>query len=130
MAVIAGLIAWLASATVLNLILRFAIPGYAAVEHEMNFTLGMMIARLAVPGALPSLLAGYACARIAPSRRYVVTGLIIALLAMFAPSHYYLWAKFPLWYHFTFLSSLVVLTWLGATMASIAGHKNPQQQIQ
>jgi hypothetical protein len=36
------------------------------------------------------------------------------LLALFIPNHYLLWDKFPVWYHLTFLVSLLPLTLLGA----------------
>jgi hypothetical protein len=40
------------------------------------------------------------------------------LLAMFAPVHYNLWSRFPVWYQLFFLASLVVFTVLGARGAS------------
>ena len=46
--IVAGLVIWMAAVTVLNLALRHGLPGYAAVEAAMIFTLPMMIARLAI----------------------------------------------------------------------------------
>ena len=40
----------------------------------------------------------------------------IMLLAMFIPVHYGLWDKFPVWYHLTFLVSLLPLTLVGAAL--------------
>jgi hypothetical protein len=37
----------------------------------------------------------------------------ILLLVGFVPVHISLWDKFPIWYHCTFLLSLVPLTYLG-----------------
>ena len=37
----------------------------------------------------------------------------ILLLVAFIPQHIMLWEKFPIWYHLTFLLSLVPLTYLG-----------------
>ena len=59
-AVIAGLVAWVAIVTLLNLGLRHGWPDYAAVEGVMIFTLPMMAARLAMSaisslGSLPLL---------------------------------------------------------------------------
>jgi len=48
----------------------------------------------------------------------LIAGLI--LLALFIPQHILLWPKFPVWYHLTFLLSLVPLTSAGGTMASRA----------
>jgi hypothetical protein len=40
----------------------------------------------------------------------LTTGLF--LLALFIPQHIMLWARFPVWYHLTFLFSLVPLAYL------------------
>jgi hypothetical protein len=118
-AVVVGLIVWVVIATGLDVLLRFALPGYAASEPKFNFTLSMMIARLALPGAVPSVGAGFVSAWIARSDRRVIVVLIIILLAIFLPAHYRLWEKFPLWYHLTFLGSLILLTLLGARLKSL-----------
>jgi len=115
--VVAGLAAWIASATVVDLIVRAAWPQYAAVVATMAFTLPMMLARRAT-GALSTLLAGWVTAVI--TRRStlarVTTGGL--LLVSFIPVHIGLWHKFPVWYHLTFLLSLVPLTWLGGRIAT------------
>ena len=117
-AVVVGLVVWGIVATGLDILLRFALTGYASAEPQLNFTLGMMIARLALPGAVPSVIAGFVSAWIARGDRRVTALLIIILLAAFLPAHYRLWTKFPLWYHLTFLGSLILLTWLGARIKS------------
>ena len=61
LAVIIAVITWFLVATIGNWILRLAIPGYSAVEVSMNFTLPMMICRLAL-GLVSSLCAGFVCA--------------------------------------------------------------------
>lgn len=45
LAVICGLLAWFAVATVGNLVLRAAISGYAQVEPTFQFTLPMLVAQ-------------------------------------------------------------------------------------
>ena len=115
-AVIVGLLVWGICATCLNLILRLALPGYAAAEPQMQFTTGMMLARLALPGAIPSVAAGFSSAWISPRSGRAIAVLVVLLLLIFLPTHYYLWAKFPVWYHVTFLGSLILLTWLGAKL--------------
>jgi hypothetical protein len=42
----------------------------------------------------------------------------VILLIAFIPQHVMLWNTFPVWYHLTFLLSLVPLTYLGGTMWS------------
>jgi hypothetical protein len=115
-AVIIGLVVWVICATALDIPLRFAIPGYAAAEPQLQFTLPMMIARLALPGAVPSVAAGLASAWISRGNRRAIAALAIALLAIFLPTHFYVWHKVPLWYHLVFLGSLPLLTWLGARL--------------
>ena len=115
---IAGLIVWGVVATGVDILLRLALPGYAAAEPQLNFTLGMMIARLALPGATPSVIAGFASASIARGDRRVIAALVVILAAVFLPAHYRLWLRFPLWYHVTFFGSLVLLPFLGARLAS------------
>jgi len=114
--VMAGLIGWLLCASALDILLRFALPGYAAAEPAMHFTFGMMIARLALPGAVPSVLAGLATAWIARGDRGAIIALAAILFLAFLPAHYRLWSQFPLWYHLTFLGSLILLPVLGARL--------------
>jgi hypothetical protein len=112
-AVAAGLVAWMVVATTCNLVLRAAIPGYAEVEAAMTFTMTMMLLRLLL-GALSSFCAGLAAAWVARSNGIAVKLLAGVLLVVFLPVHYTLWERFPIWYHLTFLLSLVVATMLGA----------------
>jgi hypothetical protein len=129
-AVIAGLFTWAVSATGLDILLRHILAGYAASEPEMQFTLTMMFARLALPGGIPSILAGFTGAWISRKNGRVTVVLAVLLLLVFLPTHYQLWTKFPLWYHATFLGSLIVLTWLGAKLYALvdshrAAHRTP-----
>jgi len=41
----------------------------------------------------------------------------VVLLLAFIPQHAMLWDKFPIWYHLTFLLSLVPLTYAGGRIA-------------
>jgi hypothetical protein len=117
-AVAAALVTWIGVATVLNLPLRTSWPHYHEAETAFNFTFTMKLARLAL-GALSSLSAGFVAAWISKSRMRaaMLTGVI--LLGLFIPDHYLLWSKFPVWYHLTFLVSLVPLTLLGAVLHQI-----------
>jgi hypothetical protein len=116
LAIITGLLVWAGCAIAFDFLLRAILPGYHAAEPTMDFTLAMMLGRLALPGALPSLVAGFVTATIAPGRPRVITILAVILVVVFLPSHYYLWNKFPLWYHVTFLGSLILLTSCGARL--------------
>ena len=114
-AAIAALVTWFFVATVLNLALRASWPHYHEAETAFNFTLAMKLARL-VLGAISSLGAGFVGARIGKDRMKaaILTGIV--LLGLFIPGHYLLWSKFPIWYHLTFLASLLPLTLLGAAL--------------
>jgi hypothetical protein len=114
-AVLTGVIAWFAVATLLNLLLRVMLPGYAAVEPAMTFTLAMQVARLAL-GLLSSICAGAACAAVAHSSSRAPQFLAGLMLVLFLPVHYGLWAKFPVWYHLFFLITLAPAVLLGAAL--------------
>jgi len=109
--VVAGLVSWLIVAAIAGFILRASWPEYVAVADSMNFTLPMMIARLSI-GALATLSAGFVIALIARSSIAPLIGGVVLLIA-FVPQHVMLWDKFPLWYHLTFLLSLVPLSYAG-----------------
>jgi hypothetical protein len=114
-AAIAALVTWFFVATVLNLALRASWPHYHEAETAFNFTLAMKLARL-VLGAISSLGAGSVAAWIGKDRMKAATLTGIVLLGLFIPGHYLLWNKFPIWYHLTFLASLLPLTLLGAAL--------------
>lgn len=92
--------------------MRRAWPEYASVAETMRFTLSMQFARLAI-GALATLSAGCVTAVIARGSKIATLATGILLLIAFIPQHIMLWDKFPVWYHLTFLSSLVPLSVLG-----------------
>lgn len=113
--VIAGVVAWFLVATAGNLVLRIGWASYAEVEKAMQFAPSMMAARL-ILGALASLGAGIAVAAITRRNSRAAQVLTGVLFAMFIPVHYALWDRFSLWYHATFLVSLVVMTLVGALL--------------
>jgi hypothetical protein len=110
--VVAGLAVWMIVATIAGLIMRNAWPAYAAVADSMTFTMPMMITRLSI-GVVATVLAGWVAAGITrgSTMATLLTGVI--LLLAFIPEHISIWDKFPVWYHLTFLGSLVPLTLLG-----------------
>lgn len=110
-----GLAAWIVAATVGNMAFRAAMPGYAGAESAMTFTLPMMFARLLL-GAASSVVGGAATAWIVRGDRHGPWILGMVLVAVFIPVHVGLWDKFPIWYHATFLVSLLPLTLLGASL--------------
>ena len=81
----------------------------------MTFTLPMMIVRLSI-GAVATLAAGWVAALITRRCRLALLPGIVLLLG-FIPQHILLWEKFPIWYHVTFLCSLLPLALLGGKMA-------------
>ncbi len=114
---IAGIVAWVALVIVFDLVLRRVWPDYAAVEKAMTFTLSMMIARLSESG-VASLLGGAIAAVLGRDRLKPPLIAGIVLLIPFSYFHYFvLWSKFPVWYHLTFLGSLVILSVAGGRIA-------------
>jgi hypothetical protein len=113
LAVLAALVVWVLITMIAGLIIRATWPAYVAVADAMTFTLPMMVMRLSI-GALATVVAGATAALVArqrPTREALTTGIV--LLVLFIPQHAFLWAKFPVWYHLTFLLSLVPLAYLG-----------------
>lgn len=123
--IVLGLVTWAIVVTLLNFGLRAAIPDYHAAEATLDFTLAMKIARL-VEAALASIAAGAVIAWIAPEKRWAPWVVGLVLLAAFVPEHIKLWARFPIWYHLTFLLTLAPLVALGAVLASSARAAGPK----
>jgi len=113
LAVVVGLVAWFAVATVLDRLLRVAWPSYDRALPTYWFTLGMLFSRLAI-GGVSTLAAGRVAAAIARGHRATVAVLGALLLAVFIPGHIRIWPHFPVWYHLVFLTSLVPVTLLGS----------------
>jgi hypothetical protein len=116
-ALVSALLAWGIIASLLNRLLRVVLPGYAAAEPAMDYTLSMQWARLAL-GALASISAGYILARLGPDARRLPLILGALLLAMFLPVHYNLWNKFPVWYHLLFLLTIIPFVVAGARIGA------------
>src|SRR5262249_23664649 len=124
-AVIAAVVTWFLVATVVNLALRAFWPHYHEAEIAFNFTFAMKFARLGL-GAISTLGAGFVAAWIDKGRMRAATLTGLVLLGLFIPGHYRIWDKFPVWYHLTFLLSLLPLTLLGAALNHRANRKAPQ----
>jgi hypothetical protein len=118
--IVAGLVGWVVIVTLLNFGLRAGLPGYHAAEATLAFSLPMKIGRL-TEAAITSLAAGAIVRMIAPSSRLAPWIVGLVLLALFVPEHIRLWARFPVWYHLTFLVTLAPLVALGAALASRGG---------
>ncbi len=116
--IVAGLAVWMTIVTVAGVVMRLSWPAYASVADAMTFTLPMLVARLSI-SALATLAAGLIVATIAPRSMLVRLMPGVLLLIAFIPVHVMLWDKFPVWYHLTFLVTLVPLTYLGGTMAGV-----------
>jgi hypothetical protein len=116
--VVAGLAVWVTVVGVVGAIMRVSWPAYSSVADAMTFTLPMLVARLSI-GALATLATGTVTATIVPQSKLARLIPGVLLLIGFIPVHVTLWDKFPVWYHLTFLLSLVPLTYLGGTMARV-----------
>src|SRR5215510_13026023 len=112
---VAGLVAWILLVTVSGLILRATWPEYAAVAESMAFTLPMLVARLAI-SAMTLLIAARVAALVAPRATAATLLLGIVLLVGFVPIHVNLWSRFPVWYHLTFLVTLIPLSVIGGRL--------------
>jgi hypothetical protein len=115
LACLAGLLTWAVVVTVIDRVLRLSLPNYTAAEHTLEFTLGMKWARLLM-AIVTSLVAGAVTRWISRSRwAPLIVGSVV--LAMFVPAHIAIWSKFPVWYHLTFLLTIVPAVLVGALLA-------------
>ncbi len=113
--VIAGIVAWVLLASAAGVALRATWPEYAAVAASMAFTLPMLIARLAISAV--TLLAAARVTTLVAARATVATMILgIVLVATFVPIHINLWPRFPVWYHLTFLLTLLPLCLIGGRL--------------
>jgi hypothetical protein len=113
--VIVGLMAWFVAVAVAGVLLRSLWPEYVAASGDLSFTLPMKLTRLSI-GALTTLAAGAVTVLVARSG-WTAVGTGALLLLIFIPEHISLWNKFPIWYHLTFLASLVPLAVVGGRIA-------------
>lgn len=114
---IVALVVWFVVATAVHRSMCLLWPAYALATPLLNFTLPMKIARLSL-GALCTLIAA-ATARRLSAARWLPVVLGCALLVLFLPGHYRLWNRFPVWYHLSFLGSLIPLTLLGTRLSRV-----------
>ena len=114
-ALVAGVLAWKAIATLATLLGRLIWPAYAAVETQRIFTLDMFLTRLAV-GALATLIFGAVVAWIARSDKQTIYLIVAAWLLYSVVDHYIVWDQFPVWYHLLYLAYIAPLALLGAKL--------------
>jgi hypothetical protein len=115
LACLAGLLTWIVVVTVINRVLRLSLPNYIAAEQTLQFTLGMKWARLLM-AIVTSLVAGAVAGWISPSSRWAPLILGSVVFAMFVPLHIAIWSKFPVWYHLTFLLTIIPAVLVGALL--------------
>ena len=113
-AILAGLVAWVVIATVLDRGIRLCWPEYDAAVPSIVFTLPMMFARLG-EGAITTVAGGIINRLIARGSLWPAAVQGVVILLLFLPTHYKLWHNFPVWYHLTFLVSLVPLAYVGGS---------------
>ena len=122
LACLAGLLTWIVVVTVINRVLRLSLPNYTAAEQTLQFTLGVKWARLLM-AIVTSLVAGAITRWISPSSRWAPLIVGSVVLAMFVPLHIAIWSKFPVWYHLTFLLTIIPAVLVGALLPAL-GNKD------
>ena len=115
LACLAGLLTWIVVVTVINRVLRLSLPNYTAAEQTLQFTLGMKWARLLM-AIMTSVVAGAVTGWISRSSRWAPLIVGSVVLAMFVPLHIAIWSKFPVWYHLTFLLTIIPAVLVGALL--------------
>jgi hypothetical protein len=115
LACLAGLLTWAIVVTVINRVLRLSLPNYTAAEQTLQFTLGMKWSRLLM-AIVTSVVAGAVAGWISQSSRGAPLIVGSVVLAMFVPVHIAIWSKFPVWYHLTFLLTIIPAALVGARL--------------
>jgi hypothetical protein len=121
-ACLAGLLTWLVVVTAIDRVLRLSMPNYTAAEQTLQFTLVMKWARILMAVAT-SVAAGTVTGWISRSSRWAAFIVGAVVLAMFAPVHIAIWNKFPVWYHLTFLLTIIPAVLVGALLPAL-GNKD------
>ena len=122
LACLAGLLTWMVVVTVINRVLRLSLPNYTAAEHTLQFTLVMKWARLLM-AIVTSVLAGAVTGWISRSRRWTPLIVGTVVVAIFVPVHIAIWSRFPVWYHLTFLLTIIPAVLVGALLPTV-GNKD------
>ena len=115
LACLAGLLTWVVVVTVINRVLRLSLPNYTTAEQTLQFTLGMKWARLSM-AIVTSVVTGALTGWIARSSRWAPLIVGSVVLAMFVPAHIAIWSKLPVWYHLTFLLTIIPAVLVGAQL--------------
>jgi len=115
LACLAGLLTWIIVVSVINRVLRLSLQNYTAAEETLQFTLAMKWARLFM-AIVTSLAAGAVTRWISPSSRWTPWIVGAVVLAMFLPVHIAIWSRLPVWYHLTFLLTIVPAVRAGALL--------------
>lgn len=122
LACLAGLLTWVVVVSVINRVLRLSLPNYTAAEHTLQFTLGMKWARLLM-AIVTSVLAGAVTGWISRPGRWAPLIVGSLVLVMFLPVHIGIWSKLPVWYHLTFLLTIIPAVLVGARLPPL-GNKD------
>lgn len=123
LAVIAALITWVIVVSLIDRVIRVAIPGYTAAEKTLEFTLAMKFARLLM-AALTSIAAGAVAQYVSRANRWAAPIAGVIVLAMFLPVHIAIRSRLPLWYHLAFLLTIIPWVMLGAKLAPVSRSAN------
>jgi len=118
-ALIVALLVWFVVATAIHRLACVLWPAYAQATPLLAFTLPMKIFRLSL-GAISTVIAAAAARRMSAAP-WLPAALGCALLVLFLPEHYKIWSRLPVWYHLTFLCSLIPLAFLGARLRARRG---------
>lgn len=114
--VIIGALTWVLLITLCGFVIRATWPAYVAVEESMAFTLPMLFTRLGI-GAVALLVAAKVATMIASKPNLATLILGTLLLVIFIPIHIGMWNVFPVWYHLTFLLTLIPLSIVGGKIS-------------
>jgi hypothetical protein len=126
LACLAGLFTWTLVVSLIDRALRLSLTNYTVAEHTLQFTPGMKWARLLM-AIVTSLVAGAVTGWISRSGRWAPLIVGSVVFAMFLPVHIAIWSKLPVWYHLTFLLTIIPAVLVGALLPAL-GKKELNQR--
>jgi hypothetical protein len=115
-AVVAGSFACGAIIFACVLAARAAWPAYALAEPTRDYSLVMLIVRLAV-GVLATFAAGASATRVEQGAGQAALDFGIIFLLISVVWHVQIWDQYPAWYHLFWLACIVPFSMLGGRLA-------------
>jgi hypothetical protein len=120
--VLMGVAVFAGAAAMSALLAKATWPDYAAADPTRDYSLLMLLARLAA-GMLATVAAGWVTVLVDRQSEQTLYSTAVLLLLISLVEHYRVWAQYPVWYHLVWLISIVPCALLGGRLQT---RQNPK----